>query len=348
MTGPTAKVAIINPLSNPYWNEMLLGCGQSTIFHTANWARMLSESYGYHPVYFTLSEEGDFRGCLPVMEVKSVLTGRRGACLSFSDYCGSLVEGPDQFRLLFDGVLELGKVSGWRYAEFRGEEFLNQEQPAEVFAHHLLELIPDEKLMHARLRESTARNIKKAVKEGVAVEICQSLQGVRDFYRLHCLTRKRHGIPPQPSRFFDKLHEHLISRGFGFTALARHGQVTVAALICLHFGTNAVYKYGASDNDFQHLRANNLLFWESIKKCAREGFRSFSLGRTELDNEGLLTFKNGWGGSKSVLNYYRYDFATNGFVGSKERSREGVKKVLSKLPINVLRILGEMAYRHMG
>ena len=348
MTSSTLKVAVVNPLESRGWNEMLLACQESTIFHSANWARLLAESYGYHPSYFTLSDQERFLGCLPVMEVRSLLTGRRGVCLCFSDYCGALLREPGDFRLLLDGILDLGRMSHWRYVEFRGEELLASEQPARVYAHHLLELSPDEGRMHARLRESTARNIRKAQKEGVAVTICDTMEGVREFYRLHCLTRKRHGVPPQSMGFFEKLHEHVISQGLGFTALASHGATTVAGGVCLHFGANALYKYGASDDSYQHLRANNLVLWEAIKKCARQGFRSFSLGRTDLDNEGLLAFKNGWGGDRKELNYYRYDFAQSGFVRDSERDMEPYRNLLRKMPIEVLKLLGQIAYRHMG
>lgn len=348
MTVTDAKVAVVNPLRSADWNKMLLGSGQSTIFHSANWARLLSESYGYHPAYFTLSEQGAFRGCLPIMEVKSALTGRRGVCLSFSDCCGAVVEGAAEFRLLFDSVLELGRLSGWRYVEFRGEPLLGQELPAKAYAHHSIELSEDEHLMHSRLRKGTASSIKKAEKEGVSVEISNSLEAVRDFYRLHCLTRRRHGLPPQPGSFFDKLHEHVISQGLGFAALARYGKDTVAGLICLHFGGNAVYKYGASDEAFRQLSATNLLLWETIKTCAQQGMRSMSLGRTDLENEGLLTFKNGWGAQRTVLNYYRYDFASSSFVCDKARDIGVFKKVLRALPVDVLKFIGRLAYRHMG
>ena len=347
MTGPAAKVAVVNPLKNADWNQMLLGCGQSTIFHSANWARLLAESYGFHPSYFTLTEQGAFKGCLPLMEVNSALTGRRGVCLSFSDSCGAVVEGETDFQKLFEGILELGRMSSWRYVEFRGEEFLASELPAKAYAHHVIELC-DERLMHSRLRKSTASTIKKAEKEGVTVEICRSLEGVRDFYRLQCLTRKRHGLPPQPSRFFDKLHEHVISQGLGFTALARQDQTVVAGLICLHFGNNAIYKYGASDAAYKHLSANNLVLWEAIKSCAREGLCSFSLGKTDLDNEGLLAFKNGWGGSRTELKYYRYDFARKGFICEKGRDLEVFNKLFRKLPVEVLKLIGSFAYRHIG
>ena len=348
MTGSEAKVAVVNPLRSAQWNDTLLGCGQSTVFHTANWARLLAECYGYHPAYFTLSEQGAFKGCLPVMEVHSMLTGRRGVSLSFADCCGALARGPEDFGLLFDSVLELGRMSGWRYVEFRGEPYLAKELPARAYADHCIELSLDERLMHSRLRENTARNIRKAQKKGVAVEICRSLQGVREFYRLHCLTRKRHGMPPQPVHFFEKLHEHVIAQGLGFTALARHGETCVAGIICLYFGSNALYKYGASDESFQQLRANNLVMWESIRRCAQEGFSSFGLGRTDLDNEGLLAFKEGWGGVRATLNYYRYEFAKSGFVGDTGRNMEPLHKLLRALPVGVLKLIGRLAYRHAG
>ena len=345
---PNPRIDLIDPLKGTELGDWLEDARGSTIFHSTSWARVLAESYGYRPVYLVLSERGSCKGCLPVIEVDSAITGKRGVCVSFSDYCGALVENPDDFKLLFDNLLEYGRIRRWRYIEFRGESCLGDAKPSRVYAHHLIELAKDEGVMLSRLRNSTARNIQKAVKEGVAVDIGGALEGVLDFYQLHCLTRRRQGLPPQPRSYFEKLHEHVIARGLGFTALARQGSITVAGMVCLHFGRNAIYKYGASDTDFQHLRANNLLFWETMKKCGREGFNCLSLGRTDLDNEGLLHFKNGWGGKMTNLNYYRYDLATSRFVCDRERDLKACREVLKRLPVNVLRVLGEFAYRHVG
>ena len=48
----------------------------------------------------------------------------------------------------------------------------------------------------------------------VALEmtICESFESIKDFYRLNCLTRRMHGLPPQPFSFFKKIHEHIICR----------------------------------------------------------------------------------------------------------------------------------------
>lgn len=343
-----SEVRIIDPLKHEGWNNWVAERRESTIFHSSNWAKLLSETYRYRPIYFMLSQMGVCKACLPIVEVNSFITGRRGVCLSFSDYCETIAESPEEFDLLLENVLEYGRTHGWRYVEFRGETNLRSEKPHKVFANHTVELTNNEMVMLARLRKSTARNIQKAIKEGVVIETNTDLQGVLSFYRLHCLTRKRQGIPPQPKKYFLNLYKYVIAENLGFTALAHYGDRNIAGVVCLGFGENAIYKYGASDEEFQSLRANNLLFWEAIKRCAREGFRSFSLGRTDLDNEGLLAFKNGWGGSRTVLNYYRYDFAASGFVCNRERNLEVYRNVLRKLPVNVLRMLGKLAYRHMG
>jgi len=342
------EIVVVNPLTMPEWNAMVAVFPESTVFHCANWARVLAESYGFTTPCFALFEEGAFRGCLPLVRTESPLTGRRGVSMSFADHCGALVRSRSDFVRLFDAAVQYGRREGWRSIEFRGEEYLRGELSSETYMHHQIELSPDEDAMHARLRESTARNIRKALREGVTVEFTQSQQGIMDYYRLHCLTRRRHGLPPQPRRFFRKVHEQLIACGFGFTALARYRGATVAGLVCLGFGGNALYKYGASDEAFQHLRGNNILLWETMKRCAQEGYRSLSLGRTEVENEGLVVFKNGWGGRVSQMHYYRYDLGLDRFGSAPRRQLSYVKKMMRRMPIGVLKGIGNLLYKYAG
>lgn len=345
-TKHSSEVRIIDPCNDAAYNEWIVSSRDCTIFHSPNWAKLLSESYRYRPRYFALYRDGEIKACLPVMEVNSLLTGSRGVSLSFSDYCQAIVADEDEFKLLFKSVLDYGQSQRWRHAEFRGETLLNEEVPCNEFVQHTLQL-REEGLMYSKLRNSSARNIQKAIKEGVQIDIGNDLAGVLFFYGLHCLTRKRQGLPPQPRKYFMNLHKFLLAEGLGFTALAQYEGKTIAGLICLHYGSNAIYKYGASDEKYQSLRANNLLFWEMIKKCTHDGFKSLSLGRTDLSNNGLLLFKDGWGGARDHLSYHRYDFRKNAFAAQHNQFR-GYEAYLRKLPVGVLRVLGHLGYRHMG
>ena len=111
---------IIDPTIYPGWDDLIRSSPRSTFFHTSSWARVLSESYGYTPFYFTIIENGKLRVLFPFMEVNSFLTGRRGVSLPFTDYCEPIVEEDRESVDLFNSIVEYGKKRGWKYIELRG------------------------------------------------------------------------------------------------------------------------------------------------------------------------------------------------------------------------------------
>jgi hypothetical protein len=52
------KLKILNLLTYPNWDDLLLAHEDYAFFHTSAWARVLSESYGYKPLYFTAIQNG--------------------------------------------------------------------------------------------------------------------------------------------------------------------------------------------------------------------------------------------------------------------------------------------------
>jgi hypothetical protein len=90
-----------------------------TAFHTAEWAQVLHETYGHRPLYLAIGEPGRISALLPLMEVASPFTGRRGVSLPFTDSCSVLEVSPGVAGPLYQRALELGKERGWRYLECR-------------------------------------------------------------------------------------------------------------------------------------------------------------------------------------------------------------------------------------
>ena len=122
----------------------------------------------------------------------------------------------------------------------------------------------------------------------------------------------------------------------------------MACAVFLQFGRRAVYKFGASDRNFQFLRPNNLLMWEAIKWYAAHGFASLHFGRTSLANEGLRRFKLGFGPREERLENFRYDFQKGGFVTVMDRSEGRLNALLRRLPLPLLRALGATLYPHLS
>jgi CelD/BcsL family acetyltransferase involved in cellulose biosynthesis len=342
------KVELINPVEHPHWDDLLLTSDQTTFFHSSAWAQVLSESYGYIPRYFTAIENGKLIGLLPVMEIKSFLTGRRGVSLPFTDSCDPLAGDQDSFEALLNEAAEYGRQAKWKYIEIRGgSSFLaNQPASAEHFV-HCLDLNADEAEVSSHFKSNIRRNIRKAEKEGVAVTLERSWDSVNAFYKLHCVTRRHHGLPPQPRSFFRKIYEHIIAAGKGFVALARYKNQWVAGAVYLLYRDHAIYKYGASDRGFLYLRPNNLVMWEAIRWCCHNSLRSLGFGRTDSENEGLRRFKRGWGAKEGKFIYHKLDLSSSRFVNDKA-GRKTSYAAFKSLPHPMLRLAGHLLYRHVG
>lgn len=343
------EASVINPLEIENWNNLLASTPGYSFFHTANWSDVLIKSYRYTPLYLYTCNKDSFINLMPLMEVNSPLTGKRGVCLPFTDACEPVSENGQCFRRLFDEAVAMGKKRQWKYLEIRGGgKYLSAEKPSQLFTGHILDLRCGHQKLYSNLRDSTRRNIKKAQNEKVEVNISHELKAVKEFYRLNTLTRKTHGLPPQPYKFFQHLYDRVISRNMGFIAVATFNGQAVAANVYLHFGEEVIYKYGASEKAYQHLRASNLVMWEAIRwSCERE-FHTLSFGRTEQENEGLMQFKAGWGVNPQPIYYYRYDLQKNVFISDASGINPLYNKVFSKLPAPALEILGRILYRHMG
>lgn len=341
------RFRILNPLDDADWNTRWPALSGETFFNISEWARVLHDTYGYTPCYLTSAEGEGHAFLLPLMEVDSWLTGRRGVALPFSDFCepvGMDWAGPE--RVIQD-LIEVGTRRRWRYVEIR--HHVSPDVPcAERHFKHTVDLTAGEQPCFSRLDGSVRTSIRKSVKSGVEVTFSDSVDAMEVFFNLHCLTRRRHGLPPQPLQFFRNIQRHILSKGLGCVASATYGGRVIAASMFFLYGRNVLFKYGASDPCCQHLRASNLLMWEAIKRYAVGGFETLSLGRTAKSHAGLRRFKLSWGSEEKEEGYIKYDFRKKEFQRESPPALENGHAMMRHLPLCVLRWCGMALYRHMA
>jgi len=342
------KLCRINPLTFEGWNDLLRTAPGHTFFHTSNWARVLCETYGYEPYYYVQMQEDKLKVLIPLIQVNSRITGRRAVCLPFSDYCEPIVAEAGAFSEFIGQILPEAQNKGWKYMEFRGGEALQELEPYSSYYQHILSLEGGEEHLFSNLRRNTRRKLTDSLQNDLQVHLLDSLKSMREFYQLQCITRKRHGVPPQPLRFFKKIHEHIIANKMGLILLATHKEVPIAGAVFFYFGNRVIHKYTGSDERFLHLNANSRLTWEIICWCYQNGYRELCFGRSAMDNPGLIQYKDGWRAEKKQLNYYRYDLKTASFLTNQKTSNESGYGIFRKMPMPILRMAGNLLYRHIG
>lgn len=340
----------VDPLTCDNWNSWIRAEDDSNPFYCSGWAHVLRDSYDYRPHYLVLRDGVRFSALLPFMEIDSAFTGRRGVSLPFSDECHPLIGKDIEPSDVMSAATAYAEGAGWRYLDLHGGRNLLPDAPASSeYVGHRLDLSDNSALQFSRLRATTRRNVRKARRSGVAVDISRSKGALNEFYRLHCLTRKRHMLPPQPSRFFLNIYVRMLLQDSGHVVRAAHKGKTVGAAVLFHFGDQVLFKFGASDLGFQHLRMNDLILWKAIEWSIKNGYRALFLGRTDVWNTGLRRFKSGWGSVEYPIEYHKYDVKNKVFVKhSSERLEDAIKPIVGIMPIAVLRTVGGLLYRHLG
>jgi hypothetical protein len=347
-TSKSLQMRILDPVRDGGWDHVVALHREADCFHTSAWAKVLHQTYNHRPFYLQFSRGRRLAALIPLMEVRSPFTGRRGVCLPFSDACEPLVFDPEAVSLLRDQLVRFAQERRWKHLEIRGGKFFQlAASSATKFYGHTLDLRSGVEELSTRFTSPVRRAIRKAERSGMSVVIVRNRQAVIDFYPLHVQTRRRHGLPPQPASFFLNIYEHIVRPGLGFIVLARHETRPISAAIFFRFGKNALYKYGASDKRFQEFRVNNLVMWHGIQFLARNGAEKLHFGRTDCENDGLRRFKLSWGTKEETIDYFRVDPSARECLVSAPSDSGFHKKIFARLPLAVNRLAGAMIYPHL-
>ena len=346
-------VYCIDPIQDPRWEEFVQRHPESSLFHSRRWLQSLNRTYGYEPVaYTTAPRPARITAGILCCRVRSIFMGSRLVSVPFADHCQPLESTPGELLGILPELKQLVRSEPFRYFELRccSSELFNLAQDEDLsssstFAHHVLDLSSDLRTLFDRFHHSCVqRKIRRAERERVVHEEGNSDKAIRQFYALLIQTRQRHGLPPQPLTWFLNLRDAW-GEALKLSLAVQSGR-PIASIITILHKQCLTYKYGCSDARFHKSGAMPFLFWESIQDAKRRGATKFDLGRSDLDNPGLIAFKEHLGAERSRLTYYCYP------ASATNRRALGATEFASQfcryLPAPLLRVAGNLLYRHFG
>ena len=342
---------IIDPLTDGRWRSLVERHPSACAFHSEGWLRALAETYGYEPMAATASEPGDeLTNALPFCRVKSRITGERMVSLPFSDHCQPLVDTNTDAQDILEFSVQTLLREKVKFVELRPTypnlASLDYSHESAAYCMHWLDLTsPIDTIFGNLHKDSIQRKIRRAEREKLIYEKGRSPELLERFYSLLIRTRRRHGLPPQPIVWFRNLIRFM--GGAVEIRLALKDQLPVAAIFTLRHANSMIYKYGCSDERYHATGAMPFLFWRLIEETKSNSIPILDFGRSDLDNPGLIRFKDQWGTRKTDLNYYRFPAPERTEIGSG-RLKRSAEAVFARLPDRVLRIISGMVYRHIG
>lgn len=345
------RMCDIDPAVDSRWNAIVRTTETATIFHTAGWLEVIKRTYGWGcRVLAVVDDRGVVTGGVPYCITDSAISGRRIVSVPFSDHCPPVCETNSELSVLLRGLRQVAYVGGADSVQLRGlasGDLARREgwRLGERFLSHTVDLSDGIDAIERRYhKDCVLRKVRRAAREGVQIErgVCREL--IDQFYALLVRTRRRHGYPPPPKRWFFNVAECVPQTEY---AVCFHQGTAVAGVVTLRWNDTLHYKYGASDERYHHLGAMPLLYVEMIRRATEAGARKVDLGRTDLPNRSLAEFKQRFGGVPAMIQYW--DHGSAGGTGGRLSAavRELGRAAISRMPLSLLPSIGNALYPHI-
>ncbi|MBI4008669.1 peptidoglycan bridge formation glycyltransferase FemA/FemB family protein, partial [Candidatus Roizmanbacteria bacterium] len=164
----------------------------------------------------------------------------------------------------------------------------------------ILPLNKSEDQLLSEMRKTTRYLIRKAERDGVAIEKRTNEKAVKNFYQIYLETAKRENFVAFSKEFIRQEFESFNKTRNAVFFEAVHLKGVLASALIIFTKSTAFYHQGASIHS--KIPATYLLQWEAIKEAKKRGCKFYNFwgtlqeGRTPKSWSGLTLFKQGFGG----------------------------------------------------
>lgn len=257
-----------------------------TLFHAAPWRESVEQSFDLKIERFVPASEPDGVAYYSVLDD---IRGRRVVSTPFSDVCDPLLATAEGWREFAD-----------RLRSFEAPVTIRPFVSAHALADHSFEhrrelvwhgidLSDGAEVVWDGLKSKLRTAIRRAPKQGLTFRVSTSMDDIAAFHRMHVNLRKsKYRMLAQPLAFFEALHDR-----FGddmAVIVAEEDGEMVAGMIYLAWNGVWYYKFSASYP--RRYRPNNALIMEACREGERRGLELLDMGRSDIDQSGLVDFKD--------------------------------------------------------
>jgi hypothetical protein len=329
---------IVDHIKRESWEDFLERRPDAKLVHTPQWTDFLEKSFDFHSKHlFTLNENDEVTGMLPIFKVGLMLRGSRLCSSPFYGECGFIGDAKS-FGPIIERAMDC--LDGSTYLEIRSAIDDSNFEVKNLFSTYILDLSTETDKVWEKLNKGSVRRaIKKSNDKGVSVVETKNTEDLRSFYELNCINKKEKGVPCHPWRFFKNMFDLL--GDYSKLYLSMYENRPVAGGIINFYKENTNYGYGASDPDYLSLYPNNAFLWKSIEDACLAGSKYYDFGRVSYDNVGLIDFKKRWGTRERKLYYSFYPHSGRSFT----EDRSDLK---FKLATNILKRAPKIVYENFS
>ena len=329
------------------WDRFVDVSQAATFFHRSGWRSVLQNSFGHQPCHHHVEQNGRICGILPLFHIESRLFGNR---LTSSPFC--VVGSPVSDCIEIDDLLDRKAIGllgdlGADYIEYRDT---NRERDgwvkrSDLYAAFLGEMEVGADRQLKRIPRKQRAVLRKAL---TMDEMTWTLdEDTKDLYALYALSVRNLGTPVFPKRYFRNLKQEFADACEVLTVRCRGRPMS--SVLSFYFRDRVMPYYTGSRPEARSLGANDLMYWQVMRRAIERGCKFFDFGRSKIGT-GPYHFKRNWGFEpRSVTHQY---YLRNGHevprVNPTNPKYRAFIALWQHLPLPVANVLGPSLIKGAG
>ena len=305
------RIEKLRPESEEVYDRYILGRPETLFYYCSKYKAFLKSLLGCEEEYLLALEGHNICGALPLMF--SEWRGRRvyNSLPFYGSNGGIVAEHGRAHTALTDAYREIACRDTILSSTVIENPFAAQNAnglPSNLTDHRIAQFTGIEfeadhrENILARIDSSARRNIMKATREGVTVEVDHSqLPRLRE---MHQVNIRALGGLPKSDKFFALIPKHFAPDQDFKLYVAKKDGVVIAGLLIFYFNQTVEYYTPAVDAEYRTIQPLALILIEAMADASRLGFVWWNWGGTWKSQDGVYRFKKKWGAVEGRYNYY--------------------------------------------
>lgn len=336
----------------PAWDRFVAEHPGGTFFHQAAWAGLIERVFGHRAYSVAAVRDGEVRGVLPLVHMRTRLFGNSLASLPFCVYGGPLAVDREASAALEAHAADLQRRLDVPALELRLREALPEGWLDEagwttrdtLYATFRRSIAASDEANLKAIPRKQRAVVRKGMERGLRSEVSRDAAKV---WPIYAESVRNLGTPVFPRRWFEALLAAFPEAADVITI--RDGDEPIAAVLNFYWRGEVLPYYGGGTAAARERYGNDFLYWEVTRHAAARGCTGFDFGRSKVGT-GAYAFKKNWGFEPVPLPY-RYRLLPGASIPEHNPLNPKYKAMIAawrRLPLPVANVLGPHIVRGLG
>lgn len=333
-------------IANQQWDDFVLKSPNGSFFHRAGWQTLINEVFRHPTYYLYIEDDGQVLGVLPLAHINSKLFGNALIALPFAAYGGVVAIDEIVAQRLEEEAVAIGKQLNADHVEFRNTAPRHANWPTQDLYVTFIRDIPtvlDEKMLC--IPQKRRNMVRKAIKLGLHATHDDA---VDEFFPVYAENVRDHGTPALPKSYFVALKQ-IFDKDCEILTIRASDDTPISAILSFYFRDRVLAYYAGERPSARSTAANDLKYWELMKRAAARGCTIFDLGRSKKGT-GSFEFKRLWEFTAHQL-HYEYVLLNRDSIPQNNPMNPKYRifiAIWQHLPLPIANLIGPMLVRNLS